>query len=521
MHRAAWSIGAVFAALAMTVATSPSAARAQASAAAPAPSPALSRSADILVPFDPDRGTITLYHEQASALNLSPAGRVPFEVRVFQSQEADSALSLEILWLEGERLVRERRPLTRDELTAMRARVAAAAAATAALNASQTAPPPEASPAPRPPSVPEPPYPHGPTPTPAPAPTSTTAWAPPPAPRLNAGRASLLTGSAIVSLGFYSWAVPVALDLHERDAVGVGMLSAASGFFVPLLLTPRANVTTGMSNLSFYGSTRGIVHGLALHDWIAGEPSVTYGGDYVSIEDDDNERLAATVAGSVCEGVAGYFWARQAGLDAGRAQTIAVAGDFGILWGLGIAELLDDDDNEGSRDERRLRGASITLASAASLAGGALAAGHRSYNWGDAEIVRTTGLVVAGLAAATIDVGHDIGADDPDRDDGLSDPNDDPKPYIAAAMAASLAGIVLGDRLVAGADFSPGQALLADLGTLAGGALGLAAAYLLTHDPDESGPFTIGAALGGAGGFALTYRLTRPDAVRRAASAAR
>jgi len=510
MHRAAWSIGAVFAALAMTVATSPSAARAQ----APAASPAHSRAADILVPFDPDRGTITLYHEQASALNLSPAGRVPFEVRVFQSQEADSALSLEILWLEGERLVRERRPLTRDELTAMRARVAAAAAATAALDASRAAPPPEAAPGPPPQAAPAPPLPRDSTRTPPSTP-------PPPAPRLNAGRAALLTGSAIVALGFYSWAVPVALDLHERDAVGVGMLSAASGFFVPLLLTPRANVTTGMSNLSFYGSTRGIVHGLALHDWIAGEPSVTYGGDYVSIEDDDNERLAATVAGSVCEGVAGYFWARQAGLDAGRTQTIAVAGDYGILWGLGIAELLDDDDNEGSRDERRLRGASITLASAASLAGGALAAGQRGYSWGDAEIVRTTGLVVAGLAAATIDVGHDIGADDPDRDDGLSDPNDDPKPYIAAAMAASLAGIVLGDRLVAGADFSPGQALLADLGTLAGGALGLAAAYLLTHDPDESGPFTIGAALGGAGGFALTYRLTRPDAVRRAAPAAR
>ncbi|MFN0150097.1 MAG: hypothetical protein ACKVU1_05195 [bacterium] len=474
------------------------------------------RTADILVPFDADRGLIWLGPEEARALELaSPRGNI-VDVRIFaarpaSSAPADSALVMEIVWLEGAEFVRERRAITRGDLASMRARVAAAAAASAALGAPDapaTPPIPSARPAVPPrlaagahPPTPPPPPPGGLDPSVA----ADTRDAPA---RLSAGRASLLTGSAILSLGFYSWVVPVALNLDARAAVGTGMLSAASGYFVPLLLTGRENVTTGMSNLAFYGGTRGIVHGLAIHDWIAGEDADYFYDDLglPALDYDDNgddSRFGATAIGSVCEGVAGYFWARQAGLDAGRTQTIAVAGDFGILWGLGAAELLDDDVD----DERRLRGAAITLASAATLAGGALVAERRDYSWGDAEVVRTTGLVAAGLAAATYDLA------DGDDDDGGRDAAD---PFVTAAMAASLAGIVVGDRLVADAEFSAGQALLADLGTLAGGALGLAAAYLVTRDTDDSAPFTLGAALGGVGGFALTYRLTRPDAVRRA-----
>jgi len=142
---------------------------------------------------------------------------------------------------------------------------------------------------------------------------------------------------------------------------------------------------------------------------------------------------------------------------------------------------------------------SILAASAAGLTAGALVADERAYSWGDAEVVRTAGLLGAGLAATAVDISD----------------TENPNPYVAAAMAASLGGIVGGDRLVARRNFSVGQALLIDAGTIAGGALGLGVAYLLSDGDSDSRPYTISAAIGSTGAFALLYRLTHRDALER------
>src|SRR5262245_32565256 len=82
------------------------------------------------------------------------------------------------------------------------------------------------------------------------------------------GKVLLLAGSAVLGLAFYDWAIPTAADQDGKAAVATGMLAAAGSFFVPWLLTRNAVVTPGMANLALYGGTRGIVHGMLVHEAI-------------------------------------------------------------------------------------------------------------------------------------------------------------------------------------------------------------------------------------------------------------
>lgn len=390
---------------------------------------------EVLVPLDSERRITTLDAALIDSAGISAASPDAVEARVFQA--TDGSYSLEILFDREGRRIRERRPIDADALASFQERITRALGARAAAD------------------------------------------------QRSGGRTGFLLGSSVLSLGFYSWAVPAAFDLSDREGVAAGMLAAGAGFFAPMLASSLDDVTTGMAVMSLHGSTRGIVHGVALYDWLwKGESS-----------DDEDSRLQTALAASIVEGIGGYFWARQARMDAGHAQTIGVAGDFGILWGLGIAELLDAE----PEDEASVRGVSILAASAAGLTVGALAADERAYSWGDAEVVRTSGVLAAGLAATAVDISD----------------TENPNPYVAAAMFASLGGIVGGDRLVARRNFSVGQALLIDAGTIAGGALGLGVAYLLSDGDSDSKPYTISAAIGSTGAFALLYRLTHRDALER------
>jgi hypothetical protein len=396
---------------------------------------------DILVPLEPERRIMTLDAELIDLAEISSARPDAVEARIFQS--ADGSYTLEILFdREGQR-IRERRPIEADAVAALQERLSRALGAVTVAE------------------------------------------------QRSRGRTGFLLGSSALSLGFYSWAVPKAFDLSDREGVAAGMLAAAVGFFAPMLATSYDDVTTGMAVMSLHGSTRGIVHGIALYEWLWDDDD----DEVVVDEDNDDPQLQAALAASVVEGIGGYFWARQAHMNAGHAQTIGVAGDFGTLWGVGIAELLDAD----PEDETEVRGASVLAASAAGLAAGAFLAEDRGYSWGSAEVVRTAGLLGAGIAATGVDISDTENAN----------------PYVAAAMAASVAGVVAGDRLVVERNFSVGEALLIDAGTIAGGALGLGAAYLLSDDSSDSKPYTIAAAIGSTGAFALFYHLMQDEAHER------
>jgi hypothetical protein len=85
-------------------------------------------------------------------------------------------------------------------------------------------------------------------------------------------------------------------------------------------------------------------------------------------------------------------------------------------------------------------------------------------------------------------------------------------------MAASLGGLVLGDRLVKQTEFSYGQSILVNLGTVAGGLFGLGIALLSTSGSDgdtEILSSAVGAAVGYAGSYATLVSEARHNSVQR------
>jgi len=310
------------------------------------------------------------------------------------------------------------------------------------------------------------------------------------------GRALLVGGSTLIGLGFYDWALPVAADYDGKNAVAAGMLAGAGSFFVPWLLTRNAAVTPGMAHLALYGGTRGIVHGMLVLETATASDAIGAGDDAL---------LASAMVGSVVAGVGGFFWARAAGMDTGRAHAVGTGGDFGLVFALGIAELLDGDRTLLDGDEGGLQYAAGLAGAAGGMLGGRWIARRRATTWGDVEVARMAGLVggITGIAVC----------------DATGSENEDA--WLAAGLLGAAGGLVAGDRLVASTQYAPGEALIVDSGAVAGALLGLGIAYLVRDSGGDSSSdaYTASAAVGAAGGFALTWATTRGEASRHAAHA--
>lgn len=304
------------------------------------------------------------------------------------------------------------------------------------------------------------------------------------------GRPRLLGGTALLGLGFYGWAVPVMFDVDEATtAVGLYMLTAGSAFFGPWAATRHRSVSPGTADLALYGGSRGIVHGLLAHRLITGGDE-----DDVPANEDIRGEVAMAMAFSLAEGIGGYAWATDRGLDMGTTRTIGMAGDFGMLQGLGLAVLTDLEDGAG---------AAMTLAGAAGgLALGPPLARRGAYSVGDVTALSTAGYLGGYAGVSLVDMFQ----------------SDSDQWYAAGAMAGNAAGLFVGDRLARRTEFTPGQGWLVALGTVAGGAVGLGGAYLLVgNDDDHEDPSRVyfaASTLGAAAGYGVTFRSLAPDAAR-------
>jgi hypothetical protein len=296
------------------------------------------------------------------------------------------------------------------------------------------------------------------------------------------GRPVLITGTTLLGLGFYGWAVPYAGHVEDGGvATGLYLLTAAGSFFIPFALTADQDVTYGMADLTLYGTTRGIVHGILAYQLFAGSDNTSQGN------------VGSAAAGSLIEGVGGYLWAQRAHLTAGAVQTVGTLGDFGLLEGLGFASLADDYDN----DRNSAAAAKMLAGSAAGLAGGAVLAQHRDFSYGDAAVMRDAGLLGV--------LGADMVAD-------WFNPSDH-QAYVGAAMAGGALGLAAGDRLVARTDFNVGQSVLVTLGMVAGGMVGLGISAIGLSDSGDHSTFALTASMAGATlGFAATYASLLPQA---------
>lgn len=316
------------------------------------------------------------------------------------------------------------------------------------------------------------------------------------------GRVQLLVSAAALGLGFYGWAVPVAADVEEtRSGVALYMLTAASTIAIPWITTRHAPVSEAMADLAFHGATRGIIRGLLLERLLrSDEPEIIEGDPHDRDREVTRNKLAAAMIMSIGEAVGGYFWARNAGMDRGLAYSIENGSDFGMMAGAAIAGLIDPDDF----GESRLAPGLALLGAAVGTPLGARLGVVRHYSHGDAHLIRTAGFLgtAAGLTVAS------WSGSDADR------------PYVLGGLLGGLGGLALGDVLVRATDFEVGPARLIQLATIAGAAVGLGGAYLVSGDDWDDGSRAVVLTLGtlGAGGaFALTYRAFADDARANAA----
>lgn len=359
-------------------------------------------------------------------------------VRLYRVDEGDYVL--EVTFQRGDRLARQRVPMTAEEARALRGRV------TAALTAR--------------------------------------------APRLaldQDGRFLLLTATTTLGLGFYGWAVPVMLDIDSgRGFLASYMLTAGASFVVPYLYTRQRPVTYGMANAGFWGASRGLYHGILLALLFDNDPDV-------------RAVTALGMAGSLAEGLAGYTWALRTGMSAGDAHTIGNFGDFGSAWG-GYAMVALQPDAESVVYGALLAGA------AAGLPFGVSQADRLPYTWGDAEIERAAFYLGAANGAALWELIFD--------DDAGTDEIRVLAPLLGAG---SVGGLWLARQALPGHDFSAGQGILVDLGTLAGGLLGMGVAVLLgPENLDDPTPVFLLGALGADLGFYATFASLSDDARERA-----
>ena len=310
-------------------------------------------------------------------------------------------------------------------------------------------------------------------------------------PRNQEGRPWLMTSAAALGLGFYGWALPYVLDVQDGSQVfGSYLLTAGGSFFIPLLLTSDSPVTTSAAGLYWYGGSRGIAHGVLLADAFDDEPADNRGG------------VGLAMGFSLIESIAGYQYAKLAAVDGGTAQAIAIGGDVGFLWGYAVNDLVTSYDQRGSNS----RSASMLVGSLTGMLGGRVIARSRAYSFGDGTVVRTSGALGILVGTAFADAAANGGGS-----------GSNSKPYSAGLLIGSMAGLAIGDRLVAGRDFSGGDGVLMQLGTGLGALMGLG--VIAITDPqgtDNSAAYWAGSAAGGVLGYAVTYSGLSRRAVSRA-----
>jgi len=233
------------------------------------------------VPLD-EGGKVAVIDKALEAqLGLFPEYEGFEEARLFQS--SDSTFNLEISFRVGNKLQKVSRPLSGDDVLALRARVTSAIRARAPETGLD-----------------------------------------------QSGRSAFLIGTALLSLGYYGWGVPYVLNIDDGRAFGgVYMLTSGLGFFGPFFLTRNRSVTDGEATLSLYGATRGMIHGWCVSALVVGDDRET------------RDTIISGVLASLSEYAAGFIVADKTGMSAGTAEVISAGGDFGLGLGWGTSYVTD------------------------------------------------------------------------------------------------------------------------------------------------------------------------------------
>ena len=357
------------------------------------------------------------------------------EARLFQL--ADSSFVLEISTLTGTSLARERIPLTAAGVDSLRSLV------TTGLAEHRTTPTIDSS-----------------------------------------GRPLFMGSTTLMCFGFYGWAIPYLFEENASSEViaGTYLVTASAGTFVPLWITRNRSVSMGTALMSWYGMTRGTLHGALLPFALSEDPG-------------DKTPVASAFALSIAEGIAGFEWAARTNMSEGSASTIISGADFGALYGLGFSHLFHADGSGAY--------AGTLIGSGVGLAAGAVYAPRRTHTYGDAGVMRSAGWLGGYMGVALVQAVQ---------------PGDWDRASTTGALTGATAGLVLGDRLVRQTDFTFGQGVVVDLCTLGGALLGLGLGTFASGNEGIQEQIYWGAsALGAAGGYAIGYSIGARSARQTAA----
>lgn len=300
------------------------------------------------------------------------------------------------------------------------------------------------------------------------------------------GRGRLVLTQTLLGLGFYGWAVPVILDLDEaQTAVGAYLLSAGASFYIPYRLTRNRSVSRSHSDLTFYGSTRGILAGALVADALLSEDSTNEG----------RKRLAGTLIGSVAGSILGFTAVDRFSPSEGRASLWGTMGDFGFAGGAALAYLAGPYDSEEvtyqdgdfvyTNSELKNPAAGHLMTVAGGVAGllASSRIGGPDFTEGNSGGLRSAGILGAQVG---VTLGHALGIERERQEGDLVFVEDDTRVLAAGGLIGGIAGIYLGDRLLDDKRFTSGEGLLINAGHLAGAVTALGATYLVTDEIEDN-----------------------------------
>lgn len=292
--------------------------------------------------------------------------------------------------------------------------------------------------------------------------------------RSNDGRYGLLVASTLLGLSVYGPTLAVLPENDPKASLGLYMLGVGGSFFVPFLASREAPVTWAMTDAGWYGLTRGVAHGGMLLEIV---------DDHASYK----AFLAAVSVGSIVEGLGATYWAQQTQASAGLTNAMSKGGDYGMLIAMAAASTAM---SSGNQKPSVIAGAGLAGAAGGVLAGYKIAQ-HRDFTWGDGEVLRSAATVGIAIAASPLVVGETTNH----------------RIILPVLVGGAVAGLVGGDLLLDGHDFTAGQGIITELSTIAGAATGAGIGYLASgsqYNADKN-VLMIGAALGAAAGFGVAF----------------
>jgi len=291
------------------------------------------------------------------------------------------------------------------------------------------------------------------------------------------GRVPLIVFSSMLGLSYYGWILPTAIDIQDsKTFLSLYLFTAASSFFVPYFATRDKEVTKGMSTLTNFGLSVGLVHGAVFYNLF----------DNNSF---NNQALMFSTLGfGLAEGFGFYHLARIKQFSYGQSAAMSWYSSAGALFTVGASYAL------GNSNEKLAFGTTL-LGAAGGFGLGYYFSHQQKYSLGDVIFSSSATSIAAFNAMALM----------------FAFEQNDARPNIGAAVIGSAIGAIWSHYYTRDRNYKTSNAIYIGLGGLGGGLLGAGLGVLVSPDNTNGQGIMLLAAAGATTGFLLTNRLLKND----------